>query len=53
MFEDAIRAFVCKIILWTNKKYLTCQMLFNDDQYANIRIEIQHNIKKSSGNINK
>ncbi|KAL4104801.1 hypothetical protein QTP88_020077 [Uroleucon formosanum] len=53
IFEDKIRAFVCKINLWMNKiennnysAFQTFQTLINDDQYADILIEIQHNIKK-------
>lgn len=60
IFEDKIRAIFnfCKINLWMNKiennnysAFQTIQTLINDDQYADILIEIQHNIKKTSGKI--
>lgn len=47
IFEDKIRAFVCKINLWMNKiennnysAFQTFQTLIYDDQYADILIEI-------------
>lgn len=56
IFEDKICVFVCKINLWMNKigninysAFLTFQAFVNDDYYADIKIEIQHNIKKLSG----
>lgn len=54
IFQDKTRAFVCKINPWTNKiennnnsAFQTFQTLINDDQYVDIRIEIQHNVKKN------